>query len=257
MLTEICREFKLDLNPEKFLTGSDLYRKYLENVDILICVDATVCGKCGGDIESADPTDPRVEGKAVPKDKPLYVCVKCSQPYWWNENQNSRSSRALSLADRLFTVIQDGLGLPVVGKVIRDISGNVEDGCFSLHSEIIEQEESLLLPSPACADEGPINCVSAYESLYRKEPAYTNWSENFRGTLDYVFVTPDWIVSSVHVLPLQRQQMHESSEVFGSLCSPSDDHSGSPLMSVIGTPLPNEVFPSDHLLIRATLHLPS
>jgi len=86
-----------------------------------------VCGKCGGEIGPCEEFDPRLVGLAgkIPDDKPIFMCVLCSQPYWWNENQNSRSSRALSLADRLYTCIQRGVGLPLQAEIHRDSSGNV------------------------------------------------------------------------------------------------------------------------------------
>ena len=96
------------------------------HVCTLLKINKKVCGKCGGDIEACGSSDPRLHelsGK-IPDDKPIFMCVLCNQPYWWNENENSRSSRALSLADRLFTSIQTGIGQPVTS-VKRDLSGNV------------------------------------------------------------------------------------------------------------------------------------
>jgi uncharacterized protein with PIN domain/endonuclease/exonuclease/phosphatase family metal-dependent hydrolase len=66
-LVEVCREFGLSLDQNRFLT---------------------VCGKCGGDIEGCTRDDPRIQNKTnvvPPEDKDVFVCVDCHQPYWWNE----------------------------------------------------------------------------------------------------------------------------------------------------------------------------
>ena len=62
VLLEICRTHQVILNPEKFLT---------------------VCGKCNGEIEECEMNDKRITEIVVPKDKQIYICVDCAQPYWW------------------------------------------------------------------------------------------------------------------------------------------------------------------------------
>ena len=88
-LIEICREFGLTLNPDKFLT---------------------VCGKCSGEIEACSHTDPRVAGKNVPTDREIFICIDCQQPYWWNERENSSPARAMRMADQLYNAVIRGLG---------------------------------------------------------------------------------------------------------------------------------------------------
>jgi endonuclease/exonuclease/phosphatase family metal-dependent hydrolase len=74
---------------------------------------------------------------------------------------------------------------------------------------------------------------SAYKALLGREPEFTNYAkclndEPFVGTLDYVFVSPEWAVKDVEKLP-------SLSEMTG--------------------PLPIATEPSDHLLVAATLEL--
>lgn len=85
-LIDVCKEYGLSLNQEKFLT---------------------VCGKCGGEIEACSHTDPRVtQNPAVPPlDRDIFVCKDCSQPYWWNERENSSPARAMKIADKLFNAV--------------------------------------------------------------------------------------------------------------------------------------------------------
>ena len=62
VLLEICRVHQVVLDPGKFLT---------------------VCGKCNGEIVECEADDKRITGIVVPKDKQIYICVDCAQPYWW------------------------------------------------------------------------------------------------------------------------------------------------------------------------------
>ena len=75
---------------------------------------------------------------------------------------------------------------------------------------------------------------SAYQVANGAEPNFTNFAVNnnvpFCDTLDYIFLSHDWQVDSVLQLP-------HRDEILG--------------------PLPSEVEPSDHLLISATVSLPS
>ena len=85
-LIDVCREYGLSLNQDKFLT---------------------VCGKCGGEIEACSHTDARVtQNPAVPPlDRDIFICKDCSQPYWWNERENSSPARAMKIADKLFNAV--------------------------------------------------------------------------------------------------------------------------------------------------------
>lgn len=84
-LSRICREFEIKICEKRFLT---------------------VCGKCGGGIESVLVDDPRLAGKFVPLDRPVFCCSSCLQPYWWNEKENSSPARAMRVAERLLKVVR-------------------------------------------------------------------------------------------------------------------------------------------------------
>lgn len=78
---------------------------------------------------------------------------------------------------------------------------------------------------------------SSHREANGAEPGYTNHAktrngEDFTGTLDYIFTSPEWkVVDAIKVKDLQ--------EVGG------------------GTAFPNEVEPSDHILLHADLELTS
>lgn len=57
-LIDIATHFGLELSRDRFLT---------------------VCGKCGDDVEEVTPQDPRLQGKYLPSDRPVYACVNCAQ----------------------------------------------------------------------------------------------------------------------------------------------------------------------------------
>eukprot|EP01035_Chromulina_nebulosa_P019064 gene19064-24886_t len=77
-LVNICKEYNIILDKEKLLT---------------------VCGKCGGEIESCDHNDDRINGRHVPSDRPVFICVDCNQPYWWNDKADSSPARAMRVGD--------------------------------------------------------------------------------------------------------------------------------------------------------------
>lgn len=77
---------------------------------------------------------------------------------------------------------------------------------------------------------------SAYKVDRGREPEFTNWAKTVRDktefidTLDYIFLSPEWIVQGVGELPDRV---------------------------AAGGPLPSEREPSDHLLLSASLSLPT
>ena len=68
----------------------------------------SVCGKCGGSIIRADLDDPRFDNVGVPRDgRPLYLCSKCSQHYYFNDNPNSSPAQAMKKAEHLYKRIME------------------------------------------------------------------------------------------------------------------------------------------------------
>lgn len=92
---------------------------------------------------------------------------------------------------------------------------------------------------PACVEyENPLKLKikplrSAFKVALGEEPVFTNWGQTgdsppFIGTLDYIFLSDEWTVSSTAPLPS---------------------------LEATAGPLPNDVQPSDHLLLSATLRM--
>lgn len=71
-LVRIIKEFGLQPSRDKFLT---------------------VCGKCGGEIESCDH-NMLIHGFNLPQDRDVFICKLCRQPYWWSDRLTSSPARA-------------------------------------------------------------------------------------------------------------------------------------------------------------------
>lgn len=84
-LSKICVKYDIEVSEAKFLT---------------------VCGKCGGPIESIEADDIRLRGRFLPTDREVFACTQCLQPYWWNDRINSSPARAMRVAERLHKVIK-------------------------------------------------------------------------------------------------------------------------------------------------------
>jgi endonuclease/exonuclease/phosphatase family metal-dependent hydrolase len=94
-------------------------------------------------------------------------------------------------------------------------------------------EYPVLLPGDSWRPDLPCGFTSAYAQALGREPAFTNYSkikdhEPFCDTLDYIWLSREW--STVSVRPL-------------------------PTLVEVGSPLPNEHDPSDHLLLAAEVAL--
>lgn len=92
-----------------------------------------------------------------------------------------------------------------------------------------------LLPRDPWRPELSCGYTSAYAAVLGHEPAFTNYSQvkhqpPFCDTLDYLWLSPEW--RAVSALPL-------------------------PSIEEVGSPLPNETYPSDHLLLAAEVELPT
>jgi len=94
---------------------------------------------------------------------------------------------------------------------------------------------------------------SAYFSKHNHEPDVTNWSGDFRGTLDYIFISP-----SIHTVDIA---CYPEVEPLASKYSYSNEASALQLNSEsidcsklrIHDCQPSEHWPSDHMLLKATL----
>lgn len=125
-IANIFAEFNLELKKENFLT---------------------VCGKCGGEIERVYFDDPRMADKTYPRDRHVFMCVNCSQPYWWSEREDSSPAKAMKKADSLYKLIKNRMGgsgdvetidEDVEGELNKDVEGNFKEAMEAL---VIEETE--------------------------------------------------------------------------------------------------------------------
>eukprot|EP01032_Pedospumella_encystans_P008881 gene8881-10498_t len=80
------------------------------------------------------------------------------------------------------------------------------------------------------------------------EPELTNWNGEFKGTLDYIFVSENvQLVSPPAVLPTVVTTATAVSSATGLV-------SENVLTQVITTPQPSRLWPSDHFIVTTTLH---
>ena len=309
-LTRICSEFEIDISEKKFLT---------------------MCGKCGGAIESVQIDDPRLAGKFVPLDRPVFCCSSCLQvmaplqtklplfspirpptlflhyaqnkippfhlqsdrtplpkPYWWNERENSSPARAMRVAERLLKVVRGddswrGEGSKLLGgegeggssgggegtkAVGEEADGGGGDGGggrgsladrFAQRSVTVAEREGKKLsrvePEQMVAPIAPLRggLSSALLMHCGKEPPHTNWNGDFRGTLDYIFVSSSKGIRVVDAAV-------EPAVVDSSLAPASTQGEPAPVGAMVVDlkehgPLPNCAWPSDHMAVVATLTL--
>ena len=75
-------------------------------------------------------------------------------------------------------------------------------GVSSHHPDIIEKDAHGLIKhlSQTNSLRHELSLLSGYESVYKKEPEFTNFTENFRGTLDYIWFSPE----SLNILAVSK-----------------------------------------------------
>lgn len=194
----------------------------------------SICCKCGGRIETCDRADPRLEGKEAPKDRNLFVCTHCHQVYWRSSSLTGSCVRALSLAEKLFSVVQadrdrrfryaskcisDGGGLDFAGEVFSDGSTEQETDGWLLRNKLSRG-----------LSQNWLRYMSAFTLARGREPDYTNINGTFRGTLDYIFLGGACEVKDVIVCEGNVTRRTKKS-------------------------FPNMEWPSDHMLVHADLYL--
>lgn len=132
-------------------------------------------------------------------------------------------------------VSQQDLGLLICGDFNSQADSAVYDflsqGYVNENHEDLNEDETPLLPD---ADQitHSIDLASAMFTAMGEEPAYTNYTKTFHGTLDYLWYTPSRLkVLAVSNLPEENE-----------------------LLSY-GEALPNVCYPSDHLLLCSDMCL--
>lgn len=88
--------------------------------------------------------------------------------------------------------------------------------------ELDERGETRILPVVESIHHS-LNLSSAMAAVYGAEPAFTNYTSKFRGTLDYVFYSPSRLrVLAVSAIPSADDLQKSSGEGLPSACYPSD-----------------------------------
>eukprot|EP01031_Cornospumella_fuschlensis_P032546 gene32546-39352_t len=286
-LIDIYREFQLELSVDKFLT---------------------VCGKCGGGIaelnslakahaESAAYTDhsstdgnaatpmpplpPQWRERPLPTDRPVYYCVSCHQPYWWNEGESSSPAKAMKKAHLLYEVIKKGLQgdegtssaiAEVIGEEQTDGTGRSDDerisseltstpaelsAMFVNRDRIMASRERVKSSDISIDQSNPQPVEDAVGGglasvFVHGEPVLTNWNGDFKGTLDYIFISPEWVVQDARVVP----RVDVGYDAVSSMPPTADYDAVVDLGDeVIAQSQPSELWPSDHMLVVASLWL--
>lgn len=208
------------------------YDVKLDKSDIL-----SACAKCGGNLELCSTDDPRLLGRDLPWDRQLLICVRCSQVYWESGTSNGKTARARQTAERLLTIVQ---GFRDANETIdsKTCQGELPtkalmDYCNPASSLLDDgSSDALLERNPANRGHIWLKYHSAYATCHGREPERTNINGDFRGTLDYIFVA-----GAVNVL---------DSEITNNISGYNKDCSAS---------YPNHGWPSDHMMLRATIKL--
>jgi len=128
--------------------------------------------------------------------------------------------------------IQRDLALIVCGDFNSEPESAVHEllteGCLARHHPELDDEDDNVRILP---DQGEIyhslDLASAMQTALGREPAYTNYTSDWKGTLDYLLYSPMRIrLMSVAQIPSPEEILPES-----------------------GTGLPSAVYPSDHLML--------
>lgn len=181
------------------------------NVELNESSFLSICGKCGGAIESCEADDCRLEGKAIPRDRPMYVCIKCFQAYWNGDSDSAVSARALQRARTLFAYVQaERMQNQQSRETSRQHTTRSRNSqCSKLADNLPEmkQDRRIVLRSSGTPRSNRelsrkewLRYTSALMESNEQEPEYTNVNGTFRGTLDYIFVAGSCVVSSSMVV---------------------------------------------------------
>lgn len=250
-LVLLCKEYNIQLSKEKFLS---------------------VCGKCGGSIIPLDNIDrnlKHLQGKYIPDDREVFICSRCDQPYWWSEREDSSPARAMKVADRLYDYVSKKLDQIVIEEEIDTSTESVSSikidnnaansnensielsKMFEKRNEYVNKISSSKVNSPYIVNtsNNPKNNMLMRSVMVcvndGREPECTNWSGDFSGTLDYIFITKEWKVKKSKIYPRIISQSADEKSIRSNNI---DD-------IVISNSQPSHVWPSDHFLLTTEVEL--
>lgn len=233
-LLEICEEYEIELKPDRFLT---------------------VCGKCGGSIDFLNKDDHKNTKITLPDDdRPIYACNICKQPYWWSESKNSSPVRAMAKATEIYDTFSKArntlLNLQNISKIESNVDLESLDAKFKRRDdtmkdmltiktkeniensidEIDNELKSLIITDNYVADSAnkidDKELLSTFYVYNGKHPEFTNWLNDFKGVLDYIYVSKEWKINHATILP-----------------------------NAVSSSLPSDKWPSDHLMLKSLITL--
>lgn len=190
----------------------------------------------GAEKDRGDPNDPRVRLKrdcvgimAAFRLKNLsqhLIIIANTHLYWdpnWADVKLAQAKYLLSRLDQFKTLVSENFECIPSVIVTGDFNSTPGDQVYNYLISGSSSSE----PAAECLDELPIPLCSVY-ACTRGEPAFTNCTPGFTGTLDYIFFSPRSWIQPVSFLELPDE---DSPSVAGGL--------------------PNYQHPSDHLPIGA------
>ncbi|GAB2263777.1 hypothetical protein Droror1_Dr00025911 [Drosera rotundifolia] len=190
----------------------------------------------GAKVEHGDPNDPRVRLKrdcvgilaALQLKDPSrhIVIIANTHIYWdpeWVDVKLAQVKYLLSRLSLFKSLVSEKFDCTPSVLVAGDFNSIPGD---QVYQYLVSGSPSAIRPVQ-CKDELPIPLLSVYAHT-RREPAFTNCTPGFTGTLDYIFFAPSGCIKPISFLELPEA---DSASVEGGL--------------------PNHHHPSDHLPIGA------
>jgi mRNA deadenylase 3'-5' endonuclease subunit Ccr4 len=95
---------------------------------------------------------------------------------------------------------------------------------------------------------------SAYQAIYGDEPKCTNWSGDFFGTLDYIFLCDQWKVLRADCFPLLQDSSQPDTGMTAGDTRQSQSSDEKYSVFVKGSQ-PSSLWPSDHFMLVSVLEI--
>lgn len=167
------------------------------------------------------------------------ICVVNTHLYANKNQPEVKLWQTLALVNEVESfVVERDLALMMCGDFNSEPVSSVyellsEAGVVNARPEVDGSESSVYLPDAGNITHN-LDVASAMNTVLKSEPAFTNYTTNYKGTLDYIWYTPSRIkVMACTALPDEKDLLE------------------------FGDALPNAVYPSDHLMLCCDVALSS
>jgi len=107
----------------------------------------------------------------LPTDRPLFACVECKQPYWWNSKESSSPARAMRMAEKLYKTVQMHLASLAVNQ------SEEESGAVTVTQSSSARELSVDTTATSKVDDDQSN-VTDLNAMFAKRDKYVGSSPN-------------------------------------------------------------------------------